>query len=96
MFSNEIKLMNFLSAVLTVLRSERSLACHTYCDTGHPCIWSSLRTRDTPTYCDWQWRSHYLFLRLRSVVDLILRQLYDLGAKRNKEAKSTHQILALR
>ena len=32
--------------------SEGSLACHTYCDTGHLfIIWSSPRTRDTHTYC---------------------------------------------
>ena len=33
------------------LDSEGSLACHTYWDTGHPLIWSSLRNRDTHTYC---------------------------------------------
>ena len=33
------------------LSSEGSLACHTYCDTGHPFIWSSPRIRDTHTYC---------------------------------------------
>ena len=33
------------------LSSEGSLACHTYCDTGHPFIWSSPRPRDTNTYC---------------------------------------------
>ena len=26
------------------------LACHTYCDTWHPFIWSSPKTRDTHTY----------------------------------------------
>ena len=29
------------------LSSEGSLACTTYCDTGHPSKWSSPRTRDT-------------------------------------------------
>ena len=33
------------------LISEGSLACHTYCGTGHPFIMSSPRTRDTHTYC---------------------------------------------
>ena len=31
--------------------SEDSLACHTYCDTGHPFIWSSPRTRNTHICC---------------------------------------------
>ena len=34
---------------LLPLSSEGSLACHTFCDTGHPFIWSSPRTSDTHT-----------------------------------------------
>ena len=51
------------------LTSEGSLACHTYCDTGHPFI--MVITEDPwhshllPSF--WQWSCHYLFLRLRSV-----------------------------
>ena len=33
------------------LSSEGSLACHTYCDTGHPFIRSSPKARDTHTFC---------------------------------------------
>ena len=33
------------------LSSEGSLACYTYCDTGHRLQWSSPRTRDTRAYC---------------------------------------------
>ena len=33
------------------LSSEGSLVCHTYCDTGHPFVWSSLRTHNTLTCC---------------------------------------------
>ena len=33
------------------LNSEGSLVCHTYCDTGHPFIWSSPRSRDTHKCC---------------------------------------------
>ena len=47
------------------LSSEGSLACHTYCDTGHPFImvifedlWHS---HPLPSVC--QWSCHYLFLR---------------------------------
>ena len=49
--------------------TEGSLACHTYCDKGHPFInditgdpWHSHLLRSV-----WQWSCHYLFLRLRSV-----------------------------
>ena len=35
------------------LSSEGSLACYTYCDTGHPFIWSFSMTRDTHIY----WRA---------------------------------------
>ena len=45
------------------LSSEGSLACHTYCDRGHPFImvfsedpWHSRLMRST-----WQWICHYLF-----------------------------------
>ena len=51
------------------LSSEGSLACHTYCDTGHPFImvisedlWHSHLLPSV-----YQWSCHYLFLRLRSV-----------------------------
>ena len=33
------------------LSSEGSLACHTYCDTGHPSIMVISKTRDTHTCC---------------------------------------------
>ena len=51
------------------LRSECSLACHTYCDTGHPFI---MVISEDPRHSHllpsvWQWRCPYLFLRLRSV-----------------------------
>ena len=36
---------------LLPLSSSGSLACHTYCHTGHPSSWSSPRTRGTYTYC---------------------------------------------
>ena len=32
------------------LNYEGSLACHAYCDSGHPTLWSSPRTHDTHTY----------------------------------------------
>ena len=37
--------------MLRILSSEGSLTCHTYCDSRHPFIWSSMRTCDTHTYC---------------------------------------------
>ena len=50
------------------LRSEGSLTCHTYCDTGNPFImnisedpWHSLLMPSV-----WRWSCHYLFLWLRS------------------------------
>ena len=51
------------------LRSEASLACHTYCDTGH--LFTMVTTED-PWHSHlmlsvWQWSCHYLFLRFRSV-----------------------------
>ena len=51
------------------LSSEGSLACHTYCDTGHPFI---MVISEDPWYSHlllsvWQWSCHYLFLLLRSV-----------------------------
>ena len=54
---------------LWLLRSEYFLACHNYCDTGHPFI---MVISEDPWYshllpCVWQWSCHYLFLRLRSV-----------------------------
>ena len=55
------------------LRSEGYLACHTYCDTGHPFImvisedpWHSL------LQSVWQRSCHYMFLRLKSVAAEIL------------------------
>ena len=55
---------------LRPLNSEGSLACHTYCDTGHPFImvisedpWHSSHLLPSV----WQWSCHNLFLRLRSV-----------------------------
>ena len=33
------------------LSGEGSLSCHTYCDTRHPFIMVTPRTRDTHTYC---------------------------------------------
>ena len=49
--------------------SEGTLACHNYCDTGHPFIrvisedsWYSHLLQSV-----WQWSYRYLFLRLRSV-----------------------------
>ena len=45
------------------LSSEGSLACHTYCDTGHPFI---KVISDDP--CHWQWSCLYLFLRHESLV----------------------------
>ena len=51
------------------LSSEGSLACQTYCDTGHPFImvifedpWHSHLLPNV-----WQWSCHYLLFRLRSV-----------------------------
>ena len=46
------------------LSSEGSLARHTYCDTGHLFMWSSLH--EDPQYShllpnNWQWSCHYLF-----------------------------------
>ena len=45
------------------LSSEGSLACHTYCDTGHPFI--KVISYDP---CHWQWSCLYLFLRHESLV----------------------------
>ena len=46
--------------------SEGSLACYTYCDTGHPFLsedpWHSQLLPSV-----WQWNCRYLFLRLMSV-----------------------------
>ena len=49
------------------LSCEGSLACHTYCDTGHPFIMviSEDPSHSHPGVC--QWSCHYLFLRLRSI-----------------------------
>ena len=51
------------------LSSDGSLACHTYCDTGHPLI---MVISEDPWHLHLlpsvqQWSCHYLFLRLRSV-----------------------------
>ena len=51
------------------LNSEHSLACHTYCDTGHPFI---MVISEDPWHSHllpsvWQWSCHYLFFRIRSV-----------------------------
>ena len=51
------------------LSSEGSLACKTYCDTGHPFI---MVISEDPRHSHllpsvWYWSWHYLFLRLRSV-----------------------------
>ena len=51
------------------LSNEGSLACQTYCDTGHPFI---MVITEGPWYSNklqsaWQWSCHYLFLRPRSV-----------------------------
>ena len=53
------------------LSSEGSLACHTYCDTGYPCI---MVISEDPRHSHihlllsiWQWSCHYLFLQLGSV-----------------------------
>ena len=51
------------------LSSEVSLACHIYCDMGHPFI---MVISEDPWYSHllqslWQWSCHYLFLRLWSV-----------------------------
>ena len=40
-----------LCLALMAFSSEGSLACHTCCDTGHPFLRSSPRTRDIHTYC---------------------------------------------
>ena len=53
--------------------SEGSLACHTYCDTGHPFI---MVISEHPWHSHlflivWQWSCNCLFLRLRSVVSEI-------------------------
>ena len=50
------------------LSSEGSLTCHSYCDTGLPCI---MVISEDPWHSPllpsvWQWSCHYLFLRLRS------------------------------
>ena len=51
------------------LSSEGSLACHTYCDTGHSFIMVAAKdpwhSHLLPSV--WQWNCHYLFLRLGSV-----------------------------
>ena len=54
---------------LWALSIEDSLACHTYCDTGHLFI---MVISEDPWHSHlmpsvWQWSCHYLFLRLRSV-----------------------------
>ena len=51
------------------LSSEGSLACLTYCDTGHPFI---IVISEDPWHSHllpsvWQWSCHYLILRLRAV-----------------------------
>ena len=53
------------------LSSEGSLACHIYCDTGHP---FKMVISEDPWHSHllpsvWQWSCHYLFLRLRSVAN---------------------------
>ena len=48
-----------------LLSNEGSLVCHTYCDTGHPFMWSSPRTNNTHLLPNnWQWSCHYLFSNL--------------------------------
>ena len=55
---------------LWLLSSEGSLACHTYCDMGHPFIMviseDLLHSHLLPSI--WQCSCRYLFYRLRSVV----------------------------
>ena len=53
-----------------LLSSEGSLACHTYCDTGHS---FKIVISEDPRHLHllprvWQWSCCYLFLRLESVV----------------------------
>ena len=51
------------------LSNEGCLACHTYCNTGHPFI---IAISEDPWHLHllpsiWQWSYHYLFIQLRSV-----------------------------
>ena len=51
------------------LSSDGSLACHTYCDTGHP---FTMLISEDPSHSHlllrfWQWRCHNLILGLRTV-----------------------------
>ena len=61
------------------LSSEGSLACHVYCDTGHP-FWSCPRTRDTHTHC-----------RAYGNGD-VTTCLYDLGLSRLEFENSTFRL----
>ena len=75
------------------LSSEDSLACHTYCDTGHPFImvisedpWNS---HLLPSI--WQWSCHYLFLRLGSVA--AGHPAFRLWGERSNTLRHRHEAL---
>ena len=62
-----------------------SLACHTFCDTGHPFI---VVISEDPWHSHlfpsvWMWSCHYLFLRLRSVAAGIRTPNLPLAGPRN-------------
>ena len=71
-----------ICSVLVAIEHEESLACHTYCDTGHPFI---VVISEDPWHSHllpsvWQWNYHYLFLWLKSVEAGIRTQLSACGA----------------
>ena len=74
--------VNFeLCSALMVMSSEGSLACHTYCDTGHH---FRMVISEDPWHSHllqsvWKWSCHYLFLRLRSYVVQGFKYVFYLG-----------------
>ena len=67
-----LQILNYTQHLMP-LSNEVSLACHTYCDTGHPFM---MVISENPWYSHllpsvWQWIYHFLFLRLRSVAAVI-------------------------
>ena len=65
------------------LISEGSLACHTYCSTEHPLIWSSV-IKLLPSV--WKWSCYYLFRDLG-----LSRPRFELQTIRGEHSNRLHQ-----
>ena len=81
------------------LSSEGSFACHTFCDTGHPII---LVISEDPwkfLLKVWLWSCNYLYLRLRSVASMLVKNkckiANDLTSSRNFQHYNSHLLIII-